>query len=123
MRFAVPPGASADEVPDWIALAVELIADRDHLTSPGSHPASVSLKEEEISDAPAVLESFAAHLMLNFDRWAHEGFAPVASRYSERLLSGGALDAKGDLLLDDGIKPLSEALSTALWRDEKGPIL
>jgi hypothetical protein len=122
MRFAAAETAP-DAIPDWMVLGIELIADRDHLAAAGSFPASVSLKEEEFTDPLAVIESFAAYLMLNFDRWTHEGFAPVAARYSARLVSSGALSEAGDLQLDDGAQPLARALLTQHWRDDHGPRL
>ena len=123
MRFAASPGTGEDGVPDWMVLGVELIADRDHLATPGSLPDSVSLKEEAFNDLPAILESFAAYLMLTFDRWTHEGFAPIAARYSERLTSGGALSEDGGLIVDDGTAPLARALETSHWRNAAGPKL
>jgi biotin-(acetyl-CoA carboxylase) ligase len=121
-RFAVAPDTAEEAVPDWMVLGVELIADRDHLATPGSAPGSVSLKEEGFTDPPAILESFAAYLMLALDRWTHEGFAPVAARYSQRLTTGAALDAQGGLVLDDGAVPLAEALGRTAWRDAQGPL-
>jgi hypothetical protein len=123
MRFAAPAGTDEEAVPDWMVLGVELIADRDHLSTPGSWPDSVSLKEEAFLDPPAILESFSAYLMLTFDRWTHEGFAPIAARYSERLTSGGALTEEGALILDDSYMSLASALETAFWRDADGPRL
>jgi biotin-(acetyl-CoA carboxylase) ligase len=123
MRLAVAPGTGAEDVPNWMVLGVELIADRDHLAAPGAHPGSVSLKEEEFADPPAIVESCAAYLMLHFDRWTHEGFASVAARYAARLNSGAALSDEGDLRLDDGIVTLEAALRDEYWRDGDGPRL
>lgn len=123
MRFGAPVGTAEDAVPDWLVLGVELIADRDHLETPGSMPSSVSLKEEAFIDPPAILQSFAAYLMLTFDRWTHEGFAPIAARYAERLTSGGTLSEEGGLILDDGTASLASALETPDWRDADGPKL
>lgn len=123
MRFAAPPGTSEDDVPEWMVLGVELIANRDHLETPGSLPDSVSLKEEAFIDPPAILESFAAYLMLTFDRWTHEGFAPIAARYSERLISGGVLSEEGTLILEGGNVSLMSALEASHWRDANGPKL
>lgn len=123
MRLAVAPGTDADAVPDWMVIGAELIADRDHLSDPGVHPDSVSLKEEEFADPPAIVESFAAYLMLNFDRWRHDGFASVAARYAARLGSDAALTEDGDLKLDGGVATLEEALTVLAWRGESGPRL
>lgn len=84
-RFVVPEGCAEDETPQWMVFAAELIADRDHLHAPGGFPDSTSLKEEEFTSPQAIVESFAAYLMLNFDRWAHEGQQAVTSRYLARL--------------------------------------
>ena len=121
MRLAVAPDTGADAEPDWMVLGVELIADRDHLSEPGARPGSVSLKEEEFADPPAIVESFASYLMLNFDRWKHDGFASVAARYAARLGSGAVLTEAGDLKLDDGVATLEAALRVQDWRDESGP--
>ena len=123
MRLRVAPDTAEDAVPDWMVLGVELIADRDHLTDPGRLPNSVSLKEEEFPDPAVILESFAAYLMLNFDRMAHGGFAPLAELYSARLAAGGALTAAGDLQRDAGVELLKDALAQTYWRDADGPAL
>lgn len=123
-RLAVAPGTSEDGVPDWMVFAVELIADRDHLTEPGSYPESVSLKEEGFVDPPAIAESFAAHLMLAFDQWKHEGRSWVLTRYADRLASGGVLTGAGDLEADDGPIGLQQSLSVLPhWRGDWGPLL
>lgn len=123
MRLAVAPDTDGDAVPEWMVIGVELIADRDHLSALGARPDSVSLKEEEFTDPPAIVESFAAYLMLNFDRWKHDGFASVAARYAARLGSGAALTEAGDLKQDDGVATLEAALPVHDWRDESGPKL
>jgi biotin-(acetyl-CoA carboxylase) ligase len=123
MSLAVAPDAGEDSVPDWMVLGVELIADRDHLSDPGCRHGSVSLKEEEFADPPAIIESFAAYLMLNFDRWKHDGFTSVAARYAARLGSGAVLTEAGDLKLDDEVAILAAALSVQEWRDNSGPKL
>ncbi|WP_458791372.1 biotin/lipoate--protein ligase family protein [Yoonia sp. MH D7] len=120
MRLRVAPETGEQDVPDWIVIGVELIADRDHLSAPGSCPGSISLFEEEFEDPAAVLESFAAHLMLNFDRMTHEGFESVAARYAARLMTGGTLTKDGDL---DGGSSLKEAVDLTPWRGANGPDL
>ena len=123
MRLAVAPETTESEVPAWMALGVELIADRDHLDRPGDHPQSVSLKEEEFTDPLAVLESFASYLMLNFDRWEHQGFASVADRYKARLTEPGGISDTGNLERDGKQFHLTDSLMAADWRDENGPLL
>jgi sarcosine oxidase subunit beta len=116
-------GVAEDEVPDWMVLGVELIADRDHLTDPGSRPGSVSLKEEDFTDPPAILESFASYLMLNFDRMAHGGYPALAERYGEKIASGGTLAEAVDVQDAVGLARLGDALQSAPWRDDTGPRL
>ncbi|KIN71945.1 biotin/lipoate--protein ligase family protein [Sulfitobacter guttiformis] len=123
MRMCVAPDTAEDAVPDWIVLGVELIADRDHVTDPGTYPASVSLAEEDFADHPAILESFAAYLMLNIDRMNHGGFQPLAARYSGQLASGGQLTAQGDLERPEGLLRLKDALGQSAWRDANGPAM
>lgn len=123
MRLRTAPHTSEDAVPDWMVLGVELIADRDYLSAPGDKPNSVSLKEEDFADPPAVLESFAAYLMLNFDRLTHGGFEPLATAYSTRLTAQGRLTAAGDLETSDGLVTLKDAVDVTPWRDENGPEL
>ena len=124
MRLAVAPDTAEDAVPEWLVLGVELIADRNHLAMPGDRPDSVSLQEEEFADPPAILESFASYLMLNFDRWKHDGFADVARRYDERLATDGVLTDEGDLVVEGAQqRSLAEALNEQPWRDGEGPRL
>ena len=123
MRLAVAPDTREDAPPDWMVLGVELIADRDHLESAGSHPGSVSLKEEEFNDPPAIIESLAAHLMLNFDRWTHGGFEIIAQTYAGRLTESAALGDAGERIRDGQVESLEDGLAKACWRDREGPRL
>ncbi|MEO1200340.1 MAG: biotin/lipoate--protein ligase family protein [Pseudomonadota bacterium] len=123
MRFASAPETAADQIPDWLVLGVELIADRDHLTMPGDRPDSISLKEEEFTDPPAVLESFCSYLMLNFDRWKHDGFEAIARRYDERVVTEGVLTDLGDLVVDGDQTSLAAMVAQPHWRDDIGPKL
>ncbi len=123
MRLRVAPNTPEDGVPDWIVIGVELIADRDHLSAPGSRPGSISMLEEEFDDPAVLLESFAAYLMLNFDRMKHEGFDALAARYTGRLVAGGTLMQSGDLQTPDGISRLKEAVDLTPWRGATGPDL
>ncbi|MFN4157024.1 MAG: biotin/lipoate--protein ligase family protein [Gemmobacter sp.] len=120
LRLIAAPGAE-DAVPDWLVLCAELIADRDHLAAPGDYPASISLAEQGFDDPPAIVESFAAHLMLAFDRWKHEGFGWIAAQVTGRLTEGRMEDAGWA----HGPTRLSFAALTrdAPWRDHGGPIL
>ena len=131
-RFATPAPCAETQVPDWMIFAVELIAERDHLTDPGAFPDSTSLKEEEFDPAEQIVESFASYLMLWFDRWAHKGFQVLAERYLEALdppMEAGVRGlADGDLMerLPSGKfsrHGLAEGLAACRWRDDKGPLL
>lgn len=122
-RLAVAPGTDEADTPDWMVFAVELIGDRDHLEAPGAFPGSISLKEEDFGDPPAIVESFAAHLMLLFDRWKHDGPQAVAARLAARLEEGSAITDEGDLLRDGARHALRLALERAEWRDDRGPRL
>lgn len=122
-RLAVAPGTSEGDVPHWLVFCAELFADRDFLADPGLAPGSISLKEEEIADPAAVVESFAAHLMLSFDRWKHGGFEAIGARYADRLGPGASVTPDGDLRREDGVSPLAAGLASTLWRGAEGPIL
>lgn len=125
MRLAVAPGVDEEEAtPDWMVLGVELIGDRDFLgDGTGALPTSISLKEEAFEDPPAIVESFAAHLMLNFDRWAHAGFGTVAQAYARRLSAAATIGEEGERVVDGAVETLREGLKTDPWRDAEGPRL
>lgn len=126
-RFATPEGCAEDETPQWMVFAAELIADRDHLEAPGIYPDSTSLREEEFTGPEAIVESFAAYLMLNFDRWAHQGRQALASRYLGRLdppLAEGSreIGPEGQLVERSAsgrerCSGLMEGLASSSWRD------
>ena len=131
-RLAVPALDAEDDVPPWMVFAVELIAERDHLTDPGAWPQSTSLKEEEFDAPEAIVESFASYLMLWFDRWTHQGLEAVVEHYLERVdppASPGARSlADGDLVerLASGVvrrHDLAAELAACRWRDDRGPRL
>jgi len=124
MRFACAPGTGEAETPDWMVLGVELIGDRDHLGDrAGSLPGSISLKEENFEDPPAIIESFASHLMLNFDRWTHGGFTSIAEGYAGRLQVAAAISDAGERVADGAVETLLDGLGRADWRDAEGPRL
>jgi len=123
MRVAIAPDTQEDSAPDWMVLGIELIADRDHLDQAGSHPGSVSLKEEEFSDPLAIIESFGAHLMLYFDRWTHGGFETIGQDYAGRLTESAALGDAGERVLNGEAESLEAGLAQAAWRDANGPSL
>jgi len=129
-RFAVAPGNGPGDVPDWLVFAADLIADRDHIKTPGNWPDSISLKEEAFDPAEDIVASFASYLMLYFDRWAHDGLDAVTNRYLMRIdppLLRGVRRIDGDRLMEvtpSGNRshpPLMEALGKSGWRDAQGP--
>ncbi|MFZ9948981.1 MAG: biotin/lipoate--protein ligase family protein, partial [Gemmobacter sp.] len=123
-RLVLAPGSAEGAVPEWMVFGAELIADRDNIAVPGEYPHSISLTEEGFDDPPAIIESFAAHLMLLFDRWKHEGAEAVARAFAGRLEGGGAIGDAGDLIREGGHEALGPALARApLWRDATGPLL
>ena len=122
-RLILPEGASEDTDPGWMVLAVELIADRDHLETTGAFPESLSLKEAGVADPAALVESFAAHLMLAFDRWTHEGIGSVTGTMAQHLVGGGAIDESGALVRGPARITLAAGLREAPWRDVAGPRL
>ena len=131
-RFAAPDACAENAVPDWMIFAVELIAERDHLSDPGAYPESTSLKEEEFDPPEEILESFASYLMLWFDRWTHQGLQAVVEHYLERIdppmEAGARALADGDLLdrLPSGEirrHTLADGLAACRWRDVEGPRL
>ncbi|MGY6409520.1 MAG: biotin/lipoate--protein ligase family protein [Alkalilacustris sp.] len=131
-RFAVAPGCGEGDVPDWMVFAAELLADRDGLAEPGRYPDSISLAEDDFAPAADIVESFAAYLMLYFDRWAHEGIAAVTNRYLMRIdppLLRGVRRIEGDALVEVSHSGatrrigLMEGLAASRWRDGSGPRL
>ena len=131
-RLAMPELGVSDDVPAWMVFAVELIAERDHLTEPGAWPESTSLKEEEFDAPEGIVESFASYLMLWFDRWTHQGLEALMDHYLERLdppaEPGARSIADGDLVerLPSGVvrrQSLADGLAACRWRDDRGPRL
>jgi hypothetical protein len=131
-RLAVAPGCGADEVPDWMVFAAELIADRDGIDEPGRYPESISLAEDDVAPAEDIVESFASYLMLYFDRWTHEGIDAVTNRYLMRIdppMLRGVRRIDGDALVEISHAGaarrvgLTEGLAASRWRDATGPRL
>ena len=123
LRVAISEKTDEEGAPLWMVLGAELIADRDNLEQSGAYPGSISLKEEEFADPAAIVESFAAHLMLGFYRWTHAGFEAVAAPFAGRLAVKGALGEAGELVRDGAAQSLAEGLAGADWRDADGPRL
>ncbi len=132
-RFAVAPGTGAQDVPDWMVFAAELIADRDGLAESGQFPESTSLAEEAFDPPEDIVSTFASYMMLYFDRWAHDGFDAVTNRYLMRIdppLLRGVRRIEGDRLVEitpaaggKRSEPMIAALGATGWRDDTGPVL
>jgi biotin-(acetyl-CoA carboxylase) ligase len=131
LRLAWPQECAEDQIPDWLVVGVMLrAADLSHVET-GLAPGSTTLFAEgfDLVDANALIESFARHLMTQFDRWKERGFKAVAQDFFERLPKGKAgerraIDGNGDLLihapLDQGPAKRTafvEELRKAQWYD------
>jgi biotin-(acetyl-CoA carboxylase) ligase len=117
-RLGWPRECGEASVPAWLVFGASLIAAKDH--APGLTPHSTSLAEEGFGeDAPAILESFARHLMASFDDWHDRGFDPIAAHYRSYLdvAQRASLGANGDFITKEGRRSLAEALTAPGWRD------
>jgi hypothetical protein len=117
-RLGWPSGCGEAEVPPWLVFGASLIAAKDH--APGLTPHSTSLTEEGFGeDAPAILESFARHLMASFDDWNERGFEPIAAHYHSYLDAAQrtSLATNGDWITNEGRQSLAKALAVPSWRD------
>jgi biotin-(acetyl-CoA carboxylase) ligase len=129
-RLGWPEGCAEEAVPDWLVFGGMLLAVRTGSRDPGATPDATWLEEEgfDAAEHPAIVESFARHLMVAFDRWAERGFNAVADSYLARLpkqqgegLRG--LDGNGDLLVhrngDLSRTPLIKPLEEVEWLDRE----
>jgi hypothetical protein len=127
-RLGWPEQCPDDQVPDWLVFAAMLLAAPVGMADPGATPTATWLEEEgfEGGCGPALIESFARHLMVTFDMWSERGFAPVGQRYLDRLPREApeqrrAIDHNGDLLVRHAggmdRRPLLEALRQPSWLD------
>jgi biotin-(acetyl-CoA carboxylase) ligase len=75
------------DTPDWLVVGVglQLIHDAEG-KEPGDIPGQTALAEEGAGDLTrsAVLEAFAAHLLVWINTWSEEGFRPVADQWLHR---------------------------------------
>lgn len=118
-RLAWPEGTAETAVPDWLVFGADLIADRDGLEEPGRHPASTSLREQDIPEGPGLVESFARHFLLHMDAWEARGYGAAVEPYVARLagLEEGArprLTERGDLLVQGPAGVATERLVAGL---------
>lgn len=128
-RLAVSDGRDADGVPDWqvLGFVVRNVVQTtvDHVFQRGT---SLEAEGLEMMDGDRLIESFARHLLYQFDRWRSVGAQAVAAAFLSRMPPRKgvrlSIDDNGDLLerrlpaLKDVIRqPLTAALARPQWLD------
>ena len=129
-RLAWPDQADERTVPDWLVFGAAIRTFSLRPQEAGLHPLSTALAEESFGDASAerLVEGFARHLMVAFDRWQEDGFGPIACEYIAKMKSQNgvhhAIGENGDL----GIRRAGErterwkllpALKVPSWLDSR----
>jgi hypothetical protein len=129
------PDGPEDQPPKWLAFGGMIRTVSMAEGDPGLRPLSAALEEEGFDDLGSgrLVESFARHLMVQFDAWQEFGFSEVAKSYLARLAPEKGLrrdiDENGDLLMRRIGKPeierrrLVPALAAPAWLDPatRGP--
>jgi BirA family transcriptional regulator, biotin operon repressor / biotin---[acetyl-CoA-carboxylase] ligase len=137
LSAAVDRAASAEAVPNWLAVGLEVrLTGRPGAPEPGDDPSVTTLAEEGCPDLTAeqLIGSYTRHFLTWLDTWTNEGFAPVHQAWEQRadkrvrsftdaagggVVSGAfvGLDEHGNLVLkrDDG-KHVSLRLLDAVAR-------
>jgi hypothetical protein len=129
-RLGWPKRCREDKVPAWLVFGAMLRAAWIGAGDPGLMPTVTALEEEgfDSADGPALVESFAKHLMRLFDVWSQRGFGPIADQYLARLELRKAgerrgIDNNGDLVIrrfgreDVERRALVPGLRQAAWFD------
>ncbi len=118
-----------DQPPQWLVLGamIRTVSMSEHESALKPLPAALEQEGFESTDAVALAESFARHLMVAVDAWQEYGFAAVARNYLARLAGEKGvrrdIDDNGDLLVRRGGKveverrKLIPALATPTWFD------
>ncbi len=107
-RLGAPEDVARGRVPEWLVFGATLRTVVMGLRESDDWAGGTALEVEgfEDLDAGAIVESFARHLMVQFDLWHERGFAPVAEQYLARLApQHGAtrgIDIDGALLVRHG---------------------
>lgn len=113
-RLAWPDAAPEDQVPAWLVFGAGLRLAWPETVEPGTMPGRTALAEEGFAlDPPALVESFARHLLFHSDAWATHGFDALARPYGRLLHPPGRIDAQGDLA--QGKYPLAAQLLAPDW--------
>jgi len=87
MRLAAERAASADDVPGWLAVGLEVrLAERAGGPEPGHDPSVTTLAEEGCPELTSeqLIESYTRHFLTWLDTWTNEGFAPVHQAWEQR---------------------------------------
>lgn len=130
-RLGWPESCREKDSPAWLVFsAMLMVAQADPEQATGARW-TTSFEDEGFGPraVESVAESFARQLLLSFDRYESEGFAPIAAHYLGHL--GGAADgvrrsigAHGDLLIAAENRrgkrerhTLARALGTPAWLD------
>lgn len=90
-RLGWPAPCGEADVPAWLVFSAMLIAAKARTGETGLTPFSTSFEDEGFDPTARenVAESFARHLLLSFDQYHNEGFAPIAASYLRRLENPG----------------------------------
>jgi hypothetical protein len=129
------PDGREDQSPPWLVFGGMIRTISLAEGEPGLRPLSAALEEEGFDDpgSARLVESFARHLMVQFDAWQEFGFSEVAKSYLARLAPEQGvrrdLDEAGDLLLrrlgkvEVERRRLVPALAVPSWLDPatRGP--
>lgn len=130
-RLGWPGNCREKDDPAWLVFSAMLIAANPGPKETDLAPFSTSFEDEGFGPraCESVAESFARQLLLYFDKYESDGFAPIAASYLGRLASPGegaqrSIGENGDLLVADknrggkrGRRALVPALRAPAWLD------
>ncbi len=88
IRLDVPAGLSADDVPDWMVLSLDVAITLDlSVENPGELPDSTTLHEEGAGEVTRtmLIESVSRHFLTWIDGWMNEGFKGVHDNWLGRV--------------------------------------
>ena len=121
----VPPVASPEATPEWIALSFDLAITDGAATADTKDAAVTTLVEEGCGAVSSgeLLEALARHALVWSNRWNDDGFAPLRPvwlRRIERDQDAVDLDDKGNLLVTQSGETRTMGLLDALGCLEPG---